>query len=453
MNGVRRGADALCLGRDIGTGKVAAVLVDKAGRVRAALSRAHRADRPAPRGRAEQDLAALLRASIAAVRGLPARLRRQVCAVGVTGQMHGVALLDRRGRPLTPLATWQDGRCLEDPGFLPALYRRAGRRLRSGYGGATLAWHCAHGLPPKAWGAATAPDWIVMQLCGAAQPVMEASMAHSWGLFDIRRRRWDVRAVRRAGIPSQWLPAIVEWGGRAGTISRTAAAAWGLPAGRPVMVAIGDNQASVLATVDDPAGDIAVTIGTGAQASVIVPRSSRGATTGPAWEQRPFAPGCTLIVAASVNGGAAWAWLADVLRGWCPQIGGQPPSLREIFRRLDAAGLRARREIAVDPLWWPERHTPGQTGAVRGWTAADRDVGALARGAARGMARNLRSMLPEFALAGRRRIVGSGNALRRNPLLRRMIAAEFGCQLVMPASSEETAVGAALLAIRAMCKR
>jgi hypothetical protein len=73
-------------------------------------------------------------------------------------------------------------------------------------------------------------------------------------------------------------------------------------------------------------------------------------------------------------------------------------------------------------------------------------LGAVARGLARGIVRNLRGMLPAAALRGRRRVVGSGNALRRVPLLQAMVREEFGPPLVLSAGREEAATGAARLA-------
>ncbi|MFN8009214.1 MAG: FGGY family carbohydrate kinase [Terriglobia bacterium] len=45
---------------------------------------------------------------------MPSDLRQRTAAIGVTGQMHGILVLDRNRSNLTPLITWQDQRCLED---------------------------------------------------------------------------------------------------------------------------------------------------------------------------------------------------------------------------------------------------------------------------------------------------------------------------------------------------
>ena len=84
----------LYLGIDVGTTKIAAVVADGEGGVRAAASRVHEAGLPSADGRAEQEAGVLLDTTWAVVRELPEALRQRVGGVGVTGQMHGVVLVD-----------------------------------------------------------------------------------------------------------------------------------------------------------------------------------------------------------------------------------------------------------------------------------------------------------------------------------------------------------------------
>jgi sedoheptulokinase len=100
----------------------------------------------------------------------------------------------------------------------------------------------------------------------------------------------------------------------------------------------------------------------------------------------------------------------------------------------------------VAPHFLGERATPELRAAITGIDLANFRLGPLARALAWSIAGNLKSMLPAFAWAGRRSVAASGNALRRNPLLR--VAAEevFGLPLRLTEAGEEAAVGAALLA-------
>jgi sedoheptulokinase len=440
------------LGIDLGTTTASAAIVDAGGRVCASASRAHAADLPCAAGRDEQDPARLLGCARETVLSLPAPMRGAVRAVGVTGQMHGVLLLDAGGCAVTPLITWRDGRCLEGE-FLPDLSRRTGHRLRTGFGCATLAWLAARRLLPDAASCAcTIQDLAVQQLCGERRAVTDPTDAASWGLFDLWTMDWDRQAVGAAGIRQELLPAVRPCGSRAGALCAAAAGELGLPAGVPVMTAIGDNQASLAATLTEPERELAVTIGTGAQASAVMPADAQLARVPPElpYELRPFPGGRLAVVAAALCGGAAWAWLVDGLNRILGDLGRQPLDRDDLFRRIDALGAEADAAAAptVRPHFLGERHDPSLRGSVEGLTMDNLAVGPIARGLAGGIAANLKGMLPAGALAGRLRVVGSGNALRRSALLRSAVEEAFGLPLRMSEGAEEAAAGAAKLAGR-----
>lgn len=83
------------------------------------------------------------------------RLREAVpgtAALGLTGQMHGVVYLDREGRALGPLYTWEDGRGdLPAPGGLSwagELAALSGYEAATGYGLVTHYYNMKNGLVP-----------------------------------------------------------------------------------------------------------------------------------------------------------------------------------------------------------------------------------------------------------------------------------------------------------------
>ena len=112
------------LGIDIGTSSVKAVLLDETDAVVAQTSAPLQVSRPQP-GYSEQDPREWWRASVAAVRGLPAAPRAAVRAVGLSGQMHGATLLDRHDRPLRTAILWNDGRSMRECRELEAREPRA----------------------------------------------------------------------------------------------------------------------------------------------------------------------------------------------------------------------------------------------------------------------------------------------------------------------------------------
>jgi sedoheptulokinase len=362
--------------------------------------------------------------------------------------MHGVLLLDGRGEPVSRLITWQDGRCLEE-GWLDGLVSRTGAVLRTGYGCATLAWLADHeGLPAGAASASTIHDWIAAGLSGSPRPVTDPTDAASWGLFRASALSWDEEAVRAAGIPREMLPRVVGSGCVVGRVPEEAAASFGVPAGAAVAAALGDNQASLVATLTEPEAELALTLGTGGQLSAVLPRSEpllvEPGEAG--FEYRPFPGGLFMAVAASLCGGSAWRWLASAVRDWLAELGQPRMPEDRAFEALNRAGEAAAGRLTVVPRFLGERYDPSLRGRIEGIGLDNFTLGNLARSLAEGIAANLRDMLPARLRAGRRRIRGSGNALVRNPLLRSAAERVFGLPLEMADLREEAAVGAALLA-------
>lgn len=444
------------LGIDIGTSKVAAVIADCGGVLAAAASAPHGAELEAPAGRSEQGAEALIAAAWRLVRQLPRAERARVTAVGVTGQMHGCVLADSRAQALSPLFTWQDQRCEQTPGFLDELRARTGHRLATGFASATLAWLLARGaLPTNASCAATIADLLVQRLCGLPRPVTDATQAASWGLFDLRRLAWDEEAIAASGIPRRLFPEVLACGAQAGTLAAGPARELGLPGGIPVAAGIGDNQASIVAALDQPQRQLLLSLGTGGQLSAVMPAGTlkERSPAAASWEYRPHVDGLYAVVAASLAAGSAWKWLAGLCASWVRDLGGVPPAEAEVYERLNSLGAEAAASgagagLLVRPNLLAERHDPALRGSIEGIGPGNMGLGALAWALAQGIVRNLRDMMPQEALGGRTSVVGTGNALRRNRLLRTAAEAVFGLALTVPESREEAAVGAALVASR-----
>jgi sedoheptulokinase len=435
----------MLLGIDVGTGKVAAVVIAPGARNPQAIASVdHQADLASPPNRSYQDPAALLHAARSAIRQLPGDLRSDIEAVGVTGQMHSIAPADHDGAALGPVITWQDEGC--DREFLDELQRRSGHRLASGMGLASLIRQRRDGQWPDGARPISAPDLLTAALGGDPGRI-EATMAHAWGLFDLPGGDWDRDALRAVDIDVGLLPAVAS--GRAGRVSPQAAKRFSLPEGIEIYGAIGDNQASVLASLDEPDKQIALTLGTGGQLSVVLADlPPERDTWGPSVELRPFPDRRFLAVAACLSGGAAWQWLARSAAAWASELGLEAPEIDRIYRRLNELGLEASWSATVDCRFAGERHRPDDRGAIRNLSQAPLSLGALAAGVAEGIFRNLRDMLPASLLQGRREIVASGNAMRKNPLLQQAARAVFQMPVRLSPSRESAAVGAAISASR-----
>jgi len=439
----------LLLGIDIGTSKVAAVLLDGNRNLLAVHSLPHQADVKSSPGYAEQDIDRLLATVKTVVTSLPGELRAKVEGVGVTGQMHGVILLDDQLRPLSNLITWQDTRCRQDQ-FLERLNQRTGHHLFSGYGCATLAWLSErHLIPKQATCAATIHDLFVARLCDLSSPLTDPTDAASWGLFDLHSQNWHFKACQAAGIPQRLLPHVVPSHTQAGVVSQTMAKSLGIPEGVPVAVAIGDNQASLLAVLEEPEHDLALNLGTGGQLSAVLKHTPKIADSeiNSKFEYRPFPGSKFVAVASSLCGGSAWTWLANTIDSWLCDLNLPRLEQNELFKRLNELGLACEADITVRPHFLGERYDESLRASIHNIHMNNFDLGTLARSLAHGIVTNLKSMLPPTVFKNRTRIVGSGNALRLNPLLQKVAEDVFELPLEMNDLQEEAACGAALHAV------
>jgi sedoheptulokinase len=420
------------LGIDCGTGKVAVAVVDAAGAQLHTGSRPHAADLSTPAGRHEQDAERIIATAAALVREIPADLRARIRGIGFTGQMHGVVLHDATTKSLSPLVTWQDQRAAEDPAFLSSL----GRPLNTGFGMATLAWWGRRGELPSSARAATIHGLLAARWSALDRAPIDPTDAAAWGGL-----------AQLPDVPAQVLPALVGHGAMIGLLTPVAASDLGLTAGIPLHAPLGDNQASVRATLSDPAHDLGFTLGTGCQLAAIVPRMS-AVELGHA-ERRPFDAAHDLIVAAPLCGGAAWKWLAETAVSWIGDFVQPAPTLEVVYAHLDKLGMAADDALTFAPHLLGERHAGFLTGSLSGLRLSNGSLGQIARAVAHGIVANAKNLFPPAVLGGRTRVVASGNALRRSTLLRQQAASVLGLPLVDALVVEEAATGAALVAIDA----
>ena len=456
----------LYLGLDLGTTKIAAVIIDAAtGEPLAVASAPEPKPLSAAPGRSEWDAGAMVARALATGREALAASGRtgEVRGIGVTGQQHGMALAgstpEGGPRPLGPFIGWQDRRADEPDGAFPstvarmhhlageAALARTGCRLASGFLGATLYWLAGRELlPQEATCAVTLPDYVVACLC-AQPPVTDPTNAAGAGLLDVAARRWDAELIAALDLRVDLLAPIRSTGAIVGQLAPDAAVALGLPAGVPVMNALGDNQASFFGSIGVATGDLLVNIGTGGQISAI----AEGFTRGELLETRPYLGDTHLLVGAGILGGRSYALLRDFIRQIGREVFGveRTDDLYPLLNALAAATPSGSDGLRCDPRFGGNRFDPDQRGSFTGLDARTFTPGHLARAVLEGMAETFRALYDTMLAAGltpRTRLVGSGNGLQRNPLLADRLNETFALPLVSPRHAEEAARGAATLA-------
>ncbi|MCS7313847.1 MAG: xylulokinase [Bryobacterales bacterium] len=259
------------MGIDVGTGGTRALLVDERGRVRAGFTAPHeemRMERPLW---AEQRPENWWEATQQAVRGV---LREagitgaQVRGIGLSGQMHGLVMLDETGEVIRPSLIWCDQRSQAQVDWVnatlgpEAVLRYTANPVLTGFTLPKLLWvrdneparfaRLRKMLLPK--------DYVRYRLTG--EYATEVSDASGTSLFDVVRRTWAWEMVERLGLDKNILPAVYESSDVTGAVTAAAAEATGLEPGTPVVGGGGDQASSAVGNGIVEPGVVSCTLGT-----------------------------------------------------------------------------------------------------------------------------------------------------------------------------------------------
>ena len=427
------------IGLDIGTTSISAVAVEAStGALQRSVTIPNGSALPSPDGVSRlQDPARIAETAL----GLKASLAAEfspAAAIGVTGQMHGILYLDRAGRAVSPLYTWQDGRGNLPYGestYAAQLSARSGYALASGFGMVTHFINREQGLvPAEAAVFCTIQDYITMLLAHRETPLLHASDSASFGCFDLTAQAFDGAAVEKLGLDRSILPAVT---------AETAVIGQD-DGGIPVAAAIGDNQASVLGSIREN-GDILVNIGTGSQVSTVVSAPA----SFPTGAVRPYVDGRFLLAGSPLCGGRAYALLHRFFARCADRFGGDSRDIYAVMNDM-AAEQPEDHTLTVDTRFCGTRSDPALRGAVSAISEDNFTPEQLTRGVLWGMAAELWGLYTEMPLpSSAAGLVGSGNAIRKNPVLRRYLTEQFGLPLKLPVHREEAAFGAAVFAAAA----
>jgi xylulokinase len=241
------------LGLDIGTGGSRALLIDEKGAVAAGFTAPHEDMKMERPGWAEQDPRNWWDAAQKAVQGVlhaAGAKGDDVKAVGLSGQMHGLVLLDAANEVIRPSLIWCDQRSQAQVDFVNFTVGRddvvtlTANPMLTGFTLPKLLWvrdnepanfeKARKFLLPK--------DYVRFRLTG--EHATEVSDASGTGLLDVVRRRWSNEMVERLKLDKELLPKLYESVEITGKITKAAAKATGLKEGTPVVGGAGDQAAS-----------------------------------------------------------------------------------------------------------------------------------------------------------------------------------------------------------------
>lgn len=403
------------VGLDVGTSGLKGIAISPEGELIANASESYGLSTPRP-GWAEQDPDDWVRAARTCLTRLPPG------EVGLSGQMHGLVVLDSDGEVIRPAILWNDQRTatqcaeIEKRIGLERLITLTGNRALPGFTAPKLLWlrehepaayrRIRHVLLPK--------DYVRYRLDGSL--ATDAADASGTLLFDVAERRWSEEVCAELEIPLEWLPPVSEC---------------------TEIGAAGDQAAAAVGVGIVAPGRASVVLGTSGVVFAPLPayRPDREARVHVFCHA---APGTWHAMGVMLSAAGSFAWLQGILDAEYATLMDEaarwPAGCEQL---LFAPYLAGERTPYADP---------DARGAFTGLSLRH-DRGALVRATMEGVAYGLRDslgLLRELGVDARSaRISGGGG---RSALWRRIVASVLDLPLETTESEEGSAFGAALLA-------
>ena len=449
---------AYLMGVDLGTSGTKTALFDETGRTVASCTADYPLDQP-QNGWAEQDPEAWWQAACQTIREVLDQSGvspREVKGVGLSGQMHGLVMLDGEGRVLRPSILWCDGRtgreCQEITELIgkERLIQLTANPALTGFTAGKILWvrrhepelyaKCRHILLPK--------DYLRYKLTG--EFATEVSDASGMNLLDVAHRCWSGGVLDKLDIDPALRAKLYESVDLTGRVTAAAAAATGLAPGTPVAGGAGDNAAAAVGTGVVRSGRAFVTLGT----SGVVFAHADQVSIDPGGRVHTFCaavPGAWTVMSCTLAAGLSLQWFRNQFcaeeRRQAEAEGVDPYDI--MTREASRAPIGANRLIYL-PYLMGER-SPLLDEKARGafiGLSAMHGRGDLIRAVMEGVSYSQRQcldILREMGVAPDHIMACGGGG--RSPFWRQMLADVLGCTVqTAKAAQEGPALGAAILA-------
>ena len=242
----------------------------------------------------------------------------EIAGIGISGQMHGLVMLDKNGKVLRPAILWCDGRTTEECREITEIIGRkrlieiSANPALTGFTAGKVLWvrkhepelweQCAQIMLPK--------DYVRYKLTGVY--ATEVSDASGTNLMDVANRCWSDEILDKLKIDKSILPKMYESADVVGYVTYEAAEATGLRAGTLVVGGAGDNAAAAVGTGVVKEGNAFISIGT---SGVIFAHSDK-VSIDPEGRVHTFcaaAPGAWTVMSCTLAAGLSLKWFRDNL--------------------------------------------------------------------------------------------------------------------------------------------
>ena len=445
------------IGIDIGTSATKTVLFDEEGRVVASASQEYPLYQP-HNGWAEQDPHDWRDAALETLRRVMDESGagpEDVKGIGLSGQMHGLVMLDEKGEVIRRSIIWCDQRTGAEVEDMLAIMPRerwievTANPPLTGWTAAKILWvrknepenyaRCRHILLPK--------DYIRYVLTGVF--AAEVSDASGMQLLDVPGRCWSEEVLEKLDINPEYLGKLYESCEVTGTILPEIAARTGLSEKTVVVGGAGDNAAAAVGTGVVEDGKAFTTIGT---SGVVFAHSSQ-VTIDPKGRVHTCCcavPGAWHVMGVTQAAGLSLQWFRNNFRQDYIEAAKQQGIDAYDLINMDVAAIPAGSERLIYLPYLMGERTPHLDPDCRGvffGLSAIHTRAHILRAVMEGVSYSLcdcNDILKEMGVHVSQMMACGGGG--RSPVWRQMLADLYDCQVKTVHQSEGPALGAAILA-------
>ena len=449
---------AYYIGIDLGTSGTKTVLFDRAGSALASATIEYPLYQP-QNGYAEQDPDDWWNAAAGTIRMVLEKSgvdSAEVKGIGISGQMHGLVMLDKDGKVIRRSIIWCDQRTAKE---CAEITEKVGRErlieitanpALTGFTASKILWvrnnepenyaRCAKILLPK--------DYVRYKLTG--EFATEVSDASGMQLLDVPNRCWSDEVLEKLEIDKNLLARVYESPEVTGRVTAEAAALTGLAEGTIVVGGAGDNAAAAVGTGVVEDGKAFTTIGT----SGVVFAHSSTVSIDPKGRVHTFCcavPGQWHIMGVTQGAGLSLKWFRDNFceseKETAAQMGVDPYYLMD--KEAEQSPIGANRLLYL-PYLMGER-TPHLDPDCRGvffGLSAIHQKRDLLRAVLEGVAYSLndcKNIIGGMGVPVSDMMACGGGGTSK--IWRQMLADLYGCEVKTAANREGPALGVAILAM------
>lgn len=448
------------IGVDLGTTSTKVVLFDLEGQVHGYANKLYPLYQDIP-DMAEEDPEEIFQAVLEGVREVVQKTdaaRDTIRAVSFSSAMHSLIALDKDYQPLTRVLTWADNRAeqyatdLKTNGIGQAIYAKTGTPIHPMAPLAKLLWlkaekttiyqAAAHYMGIK--------EYVFYRLLGVNK--VDYSIASAMGIFNIFNLDWDEQALAITGLKREQLPTPVAPTDYVTGLKPEYAQFMQLAADVPFVFGASDGTLSNLGVNAIKPGVVAVTIGTSGAVRVVTDKpviDPKGRTFTYYLDQNMW------VVGGPVNnGGVVFRWARDNMfdaeKSTAKLLGMDAYDLlTDIAAKVPAGadGLIFHPYLGGEraPIW-----DANARGSFFGLTQKHTRAHML-RAVLEGIVYNLYSVtLALEEVVGKPTAIQATGGFARSALWRQMLADVFEQPVTIPDSFESSALGAAVVAMKAL---